>query len=214
MKIQVGVLFRALLLGGGGLWAAEVEPGQIAQQQAIRQGQIKEYLAAMEQLGLESEKKERWSEAAEAYVWASTSAGTIGQYQKMLSYATKAIELARRGRDAWNRTHAMQNLAAGYRRLGQANKEREWLEKALESAKEITTGGGEGFQARLYAQLGMNLLRQGEVQKAIENISFSVQIQESYLARYKSVRGRPTPDIISRQEAALVGALNSSVVFI
>ena len=75
------------------------------------------------------------------------------------------------------------------------------MQKALETAKEITTGGRETFQARLL-EIRKDFARQGESQRAVEYISHSVQILESTLSSSKRTRGRP-PDVILALKLAL-----------
>src|SRR5262249_22682707 len=150
---------------------------------AIAHNRGKEFLAAMEAMGSQAEREARWADASTVYSRATAAAKEMGQLQKAVSYGTKAVDLAQRARDPIVQQLAIGGLASAYNSLGQFEKEREWLLKRLEVAKQIT--GKENIEIQTYAQLGENFLRQGDVQKAVEYISHSVQIMDSRVSGYK-----------------------------
>ena len=209
MRIQATTFLIFFLLAGSAAGQQKFEPTSGARRSAIAKGQIKEYFAAMEALTRNAENNQRWPEAAAASVEASATAVSLGQLQLAFDYAKRAVGSAEKTGDAWLLTTAMQHLAGIYRHLGQREKETEWLKKALESAKQITTRGRESFQARLLGDLGRTLLDQGEVQRAVEDISQSVHMLESQLAERKRVSKYLSPDTIPRTEFSLINRLNT-----
>ena len=202
---HLAVLFIA---NGCAVQQQKFEPTGASMRQAIARGEAKEFLVALEVMGSEAEKKGRWAEASMAYTRASAAARETGQLQKAIAHGTAAVEMAQRAKDALAQSSAIRRLGGVYNSLGQFEREREWLQRGLEVAKQISGDRKEGEQAILYGQLGANFLRQGELQNAIEYISHSVQILDSTLIYYRSLRLYLKPKPILQQESDLVDALN------
>src|SRR5215813_7625349 len=184
----------------------ELTPG--VRRHAIGTGRIREFLTAMEAFGSEAERSDHWEDAAQAYFEATYAAEQMRQLQKAIADGTKTLEMAEKAKDPWIKANVMLPLARAYTSLGQFEKAKELLEKGLEVSKQITDGSLKGgIQARLYSQLGGEFLRQGDVQKAIEYISFSVQRWDSDVSFYKGHR-YVRPEVLQTQESNLVGGLN------
>ncbi|MGH9425140.1 MAG: tetratricopeptide repeat protein, partial [Terriglobia bacterium] len=108
-------------------------------------------------------------------------------------YATKSIEVAPKITSPFNnssgQTRAALRLALAYRQLGQFAKSTEWLQKGLEIAKKIPAGAQKNrFEAILHNELGVDLLRNGAIEEAINNMSYSLQLVESELAQRRRNR--------------------------
>jgi CHAT domain-containing protein/Tfp pilus assembly protein PilF len=206
-KLLLTVFFAALFLAGSAAGQQKFEPTVDGRRQAITRGQAKEFLAAMEVLGLEVEKNQRWSEASSAYSQASFVARSVGQLQKAISHGTKAVELAQKANDPRLQSLAMSFLALAYADVGQPDKEREWLKKGLEATKQFQ-GNKEILEARLYRQLGQNYLSQRETKEAIEYLSYSVQALDARLTFLKYQARRRTPQGIQETEAQIFNGLS------
>jgi CHAT domain-containing protein len=161
--------------------------------EAIATGKVKEFLSAMEAKASVAEKnalstrstQAYWKVASSAYGEASWAARSGGQLQKSLSYAQRALETAEKAKDPHLQTRAMYRLASVHAALRQYAKANEWAEKGLEIAKQT---GTERLEGEFYRLLGSDYLRSGDLQKAIEFLSRSLQIQERRLAYFESVR--------------------------
>lgn len=175
--------------------------------EAIGKGKVKETLTQLEARALEAEKQSRWEAASKSYREASRAARISGQLQKAVSYGNKAFEMGEKTRDPELQAKGILQLSPAFGQLGQHAKGREWLQKGIEIAKLISPGGSkENIEANLYRELGEDFLRSGEVQKAVEYLSYSLQVQESRLARLKG-RRRATPQRIQDAESRVVNAL-------
>jgi CHAT domain-containing protein len=156
--------------------------------EAIRKGEAKEVLSFLESRGLAAETNRDWVEAAFCYHEASKTAAVSGQLQTAIAQANKSFELAAKAQDKSFDSPYYQSLAAlrlglTYRQLGQYEKATEWIEKGIEIVKKIVPAEQkERLQASLYKELGMELLRRGETQKAVDYISYSFQILDSQLS--------------------------------
>src|SRR5262245_15453946 len=208
MKVQLAMLITVTLFSGVAAGQQKFEPTPGARRQAIATGRIREFLTAMEALGSDAEQSGRWADAAQAYLEATNAARQMRQLQKAIIDGTKTLELAQKAKDPWLEANGMQPLAQTYRRLGQFEKAKELLEKGLEVSQRITEVElKEGIRARLYAQLGEEFLRRGDLQKAIELISHSIQNTDSRLSYYKKIRQYLRSEIIPQQESNMVGRL-------
>jgi len=142
----------------------------------------------------------QWEKASNSYREASRAARISGHLEKALSYANKAVEMGEKAREPELQVKAILQLSQALGRLGQHAKEREWLQKGIEIAKLISPGPSkQNVEANLYRELGAVFLRSGEAQKAVEHFSYSVQVQESRLAAFKS-RRRGNPQRIQTTE--------------
>jgi len=106
--------------------------------------------------------------------------------------SAKAVEIGEKGQRPVLQVRAIIELMAIYRYLGHAAKITELSEKALEIAKKLPPGPQKSInEADIYRELSFELLRAGNTQKAIEYVSYSLQVQESLLAQAK--RGGAAP---------------------
>jgi CHAT domain-containing protein len=151
----------------------------------VESGPVKRGLSEAQAAAVEAEKAGRWYDAAAAYVQASNQANRRGDLQSAFALATKAVEMAQKTTNALLTTRALSSLADAYRALGQPSKELEWLEKALVPAKQIAsqTRSGTTWASQLYSRLGEIFIQQGDLNRAIEYTSGSLQSLESQLAR-------------------------------
>ena len=91
------LFFLAILFANGAaIGQQKFEPTVSARRQATQSGKLREFLAAMEALALESESKQDWLRAALAYDQATYVARTLGQLQKAIAHAQKEIETSQR----------------------------------------------------------------------------------------------------------------------
>jgi CHAT domain-containing protein len=194
--MKLSTLAHALLGGVLLTWfsisvchAQTFEPTTASRREATARGQLKEYLAAMEALGAEGEKNQRWAEASTAFYLAAVAAQNLGQMEKTIAHGTKAVELGQKAGDPRLQADPTEPLAAAYRSLSQFEKQKEWLVKGIEISKQITNANvKQNVQGRLYGRLGVYFLQRGEYQNAIEHISYSVQQLDSLLTYFKRIR--------------------------
>jgi CHAT domain-containing protein len=191
VEIYLTIVLSALFFVCSTAAQQKFEPTENGRRQALSRGQGGEFLAAMEVLGSEAEKKDYWAEASVAYNQASLAARFVGQLQKAMSNASKALELAQRAKNPNLESTAMRQMASAYASLGQSEKEREWLKKAVEVTKK-TQGNKEITEGRLYGLLGENYLRQHEAKQAIEYLSYSLQVLGSFSTYCRRVGCRAT----------------------
>jgi len=170
-------------------FAQKYRPDPNSARDAIVKGEAKEFLSAMEAQGQEAEKNEKWAVAASAYNEATWAAQNIGQLQKALSYAGKALESAEKAKDQELRVRAILFLAQVHGNLRQFEKATEWTEKGIETAKKLSPGPfKEAYEGHFYRMSGADFLRRGDLQKAIEHLSYSVRVQDSRLSYFTSVK--------------------------
>ncbi len=170
-------------------FAQKYRPDPNFARDAIVKGEAKEFLSAMEAQGQEAEKNEKWAVAASAYNEATWAAQNIGQLQKALSYAGKALESAEKAKEQELRVRAILFLAQVHGNLRQFEKATEWTEKGIETTKKLSPGPfKEAYEGLFYRILGGDFLRRGDLQKAIEHLSYSVRVQDSRLSYFTSVK--------------------------
>jgi CHAT domain-containing protein/Tfp pilus assembly protein PilF len=206
MKTYLFIALILLFLASSAAGQQKFEPTVDSRRQAISKGLVKEFQATMEVLGSEAEKNQRWAEASSAYGEAGYASRSIGQLQKAILLGSKSVELAQKAKDPRLEAQTMSFLAQAYGDIGQLDREREWLKKALEAAKQIA-GEKEAVEARLYRLLGQNYLRQREAKEAIEYLSYSVQALDARLTFLKTTRKR-SPRRIQATEAQLFNGLH------
>jgi tetratricopeptide (TPR) repeat protein len=202
MKVNRFIFVAVLFLADSADAQQKFAPTALSRREALGSGQGRAYLAAMEALASESEEKERWSEAAHAYIHASSAAGSLGQLQKGIVHAAKAVELAQKSGSATRETHALLVLAASYGRVGQRQKEREFLQEARETVKRMKGNDRQLFEGLVYLFLGRNHLRQKELQESIEHFSSGLKEFEDLLSHLRSPAGSKTKNL----QAAIRGA--------
>ena len=211
--ILYSFLLALLLLTGCSV--SEFQPTGGSSTRAIGTGKAREFLGAMEARALEAEKnassswfpQKYWEEASSSYSEASWVARSSGQLQKSLSYAQRALEMAEKARDPVLQARAIYRLASIYGALRQYTQAKEWAEKGLEVAKQTRT---EALEGEFYRLLGLEFLRIGDHQKAIEFLSYSLQIQESWLSLFENVRrsGQLSPEAIPLTQHLVLFSLN------
>ena len=183
------LIFLAIVLANGSATAQQkFEPTKDARREAMRKGQGKEFLSAMEAMAMEAESKKDWERAAMAYNEATTVARAVGQLQKAVSHGLKGMEMGERAAKPALQLDAIRWLTGVYAVLGQAEKERDWLKRGLEIAKQFPPGNREGREASLYKDLGRNYLNKNDANSAIEYLSHSIQGFESQVRYFQSIR--------------------------
>ena len=184
MKICLSIIFISLFFFGPATAQQKFAPTNASRNQAMARGQAREYIAAMEALGAEAESKERWAQASNAYRQASSMAWLSGQLQKVIADATKAVELAQRGGNRVLEASAMISLATAYRDVGQLDRAKESLNKAVEIAKTID-GDKQVLEGNLYIAFGEFYLRAREQKPAIEYLARALEL---WVARQYSLK--------------------------
>jgi CHAT domain-containing protein len=163
--------------------------------EAIARGEAREALSAMEAKGLEAEKnlasspspQRYWVEAANAYREAARAAQSLGQFQKAISHGSKALEMAEKTKNPALQAGAIYQLQQSYRSVGNHAKARELVDEGIEVAKQIPDEGTRRFtQASFLRELGIDLLRQGKREEAIQHTSESLRLLEDHLAFLQS----------------------------
>ena len=145
-----------------------------------------ETLSALEAKGQEAEKKSNWNQAGEIYHQAAARARIIGQYQRAISNANKALELNERAGNLPRQGWAIIELVFAYRLVGQRAKNEALFEKGIEIVKQIALGTEKtDIEAFMYGEFGTEFLFRGKTQQAIEYISHALQVYESRLVFLK-----------------------------
>ena len=186
MKISSLALLCLLIAAAPVAGQQQFEPTPASRRQAIASGRAKEYVAAMEALAPAAAAQGRWDTASRAYTQAASASIQLGQLQKALALAMKASEMAEKGNDAYLQALATLTLADTYGRLGQPQKEREWLDKTAKATQLVKGENKDIMEARLNQQSGENYLRQGNAPAAIERLSNAATQWESRLALLRS----------------------------
>jgi CHAT domain-containing protein len=188
MKLLLSVvcLVPLFLLNASGAEQPRIEATPGAVREAIAKGQVAEALSALEAHASEAEANKDWPRAANAFNLASDAARNGGQLQKAVTYANKALEMAERAKEPGPQAQAISQLVWAYRSLGQYAKSKEWMDKGLEVIKKMGHGPfRQLMEANFYRMLGLDFLRQRQPQKAVEYISYSVQVQDERLSFLK-----------------------------
>jgi CHAT domain-containing protein/Tfp pilus assembly protein PilF len=160
-------------------------------------------LSALEAKALEAERSNQWAEAAGFYNQASSVARVSGLYEKAIAYGNKAFETGEKAKAPGRQARAILHLSHAYRRVGQRAKARELLQKGVEIVKQIPPGPGKShFEAMIYEELGQDFLSTKETQKAIDYISYSLQVKESLI---------PSPGRRSAKNAAAIQTIRASL---
>jgi CHAT domain-containing protein/tetratricopeptide (TPR) repeat protein len=182
--------------------------------QAIVRGELKEALASYEVQAREAEKDAQsslfpqhyWREAAQAYGLAGNTARWAGQLQKAITYGEKALEMAEKSKDPNSLFRAIDTLVPIYRQVRNFDKARELIEKGIAVAKGLppNTDPRAFWEGALYGQLGNEMVRRREYEKAIDLLSSSVYLQQSYLATVWR-----NPVWLNEHRAAFLGRLTN-----
>ena len=163
-----------------------------AYQQAIVRGEVKELLASYEAQALEADEsaqaslfpQQYWRAAVDAYRRAADAARSAGQLQKAITYGERALELAEKSKDPDNLFRAINTLILTYNQVRNYDKAKELIEKGFAVAKGLPANVDPRayWEGELYAHLGADLIRRQEYEEAIDLLSLSVDLQQSYLA--------------------------------
>lgn len=218
-RSPLAFLAAVLLVSSCAIEQPKFRPHQVDFREASASGQVKEFLSTMEAQASQAEKRNASEEASDSYYWAAIAANATGQLQKALTYINKAFEMAEKARSPRRQANSLLQLAVIHRQIGQGAKVRELLYKGIEIVKQVPPYGAlrEQLDAAFYGQLGQDFLRQGENEKAIEYLSYSLQKREATLMfasriprdLVKDADGRPYPQFREQAQNAVIGALNS-----
>jgi CHAT domain-containing protein/lipopolysaccharide biosynthesis regulator YciM len=196
MKRSLWVFVIVVSIFPNSVWGqSKYEATPASMMEAIARGEAREALAAMEAKGSEAEKNVASSaspqryrfEAANAYREAARAAQSLGQFQKAISHGSKALEMADKTKNPALQAGAIYQLQQSYRSVGNHAKARELVDKGLEVTKQIPEEGARRFsQAGFLRELGIDLLRQGKREEAIQHTSESLRLLEDHWAFLKS----------------------------
>ena len=192
MRPTVLLAFFALLLLAAGCSVPKYQPTVAAYRQAVLQGELKEALASYEAQAQEAEKnaqrslfpQQYWQAAAEAYGRAARAAQETGQLQKAITYGEKALEMAEKSKNPGSLLRAIETLVFTYRQVRNFDKAMELLEKGVAVVKGLppNTDLRAFWEGVWHRHLGNDLVRRREYEKAIDLLSLSVSLQQSYMA--------------------------------
>ncbi len=165
-----------------------------AQREAVGKQDRGENAGAPEIRARQAEEESNWEKASLNYRRASVLARNRGQYQQAITNGNKALETAQKTDNAPLQANAILQLAYSYRLVGQGAKVRELLQKGVEVVKKIPPGGPRfNIEAMIYRELGVDFLGSGDSQKAIEYISYALQVEDSQLDFFKKLPPRRIP---------------------
>ena len=124
------------------------------------------------------------------YGLAAYAARRAGQLQKAITYGEKALEMAEKSKDPGSLLLAIDTLVLAYRRVRNFDRARELVERGVVVAKGLppNTDPRAFWEGRLYKRLGTDLVRGREYEKAIDLLSLSVYLQQSYMATVRRNR--------------------------
>jgi CHAT domain-containing protein len=198
MKPTVLLVSFSLPLFTIGCSVPKYQPTAASYHQAVVRGELKEALASYEAQAREAEKnaqaslfpQQPWRVAADAYRRAADAAREAGQLQKAITYGEKALEIAEKSKNPGSLFSAIQTLALAYRQVRNFDKARELTEKGITVAKGLppNTEPRSYWEGHWYGNLGTDLVRGREYEKAIDLLSLSVYLQQNYLATVRRNR--------------------------
>src|SRR5262245_1867310 len=165
----------------------QFEPTPASRRNATASGRGQQYVAAMEALAPAAAAKGSWDTASLAYNQAAIAAIQLGQLQKSIALALQSAEMAEKGNYPYFQAISMLTLADTYGRLGQPQKEREWLDKTAAVTPLVTGANRDILEARLNQHLGENHLRENNAAGAVESLSSAVKQWETRLASLRSL---------------------------
>ena len=198
MKPAVLLVFFAVPLLATACSVPKYQLTEPTYRQAVVRGEIKAALASYEAQAREAEKnaqaslfpQQYWREAVQAYGLAGNAARAAGQLQKAITYGEKSLEMAEKSKDPNSLFRAIDTLVPIYRQVRNFDKARELIEKGIAVVNGLppNTDPRAFWEGNLYVHLGSDLVRRREYEKAIDLLSSSVYLQQSYLA---TVRRNP-----------------------
>jgi CHAT domain-containing protein/predicted negative regulator of RcsB-dependent stress response len=189
-------LFLALWLplGFAGTEAKAAQRTVGPAREAIGKRDAGENAGAPEIKARQAEEESNWEKASLNYRRASVLARNRGQYQQAITNGNKALATAEKTDNAALQANAILQLAYPYRLVGQGAKARELLQKGVEVVKKIPPGGPRSnIEAMMYRELGADFLGSGDSQKAIDYISYALQVEDSQLDFFKKLPPRRIP---------------------
>src|SRR5215831_4082451 len=192
MKLTVLLVSFSLPLLAIGCSVPKYETTQASYRQAVIRGELKEALASYETQAREAEKnaqgslfpQQYWRWAVNAYRRAADAAREAGQLQRAITYGEKALEMAEKSNDPASLFSATHTLVLAYRQVRNFDKVMELIEKGIAVVKTLppNTDPRAFWEGALYGQLGNEMVRRREYEKAIDLLSLSVYLQQRYLA--------------------------------
>jgi tetratricopeptide (TPR) repeat protein len=137
---------------------------------------------ALEREAREAEVAGKWARASTVYRQASISARDRGQFQRAIDYGSKSLEAAAKAQAPAQEIRAILQLVHAYRRVGQANKARETLQRGIDALGEVPAGNEKiALEAQLYREMGWDLIRTGEYERATQELSRSLKSQDAQI---------------------------------
>jgi CHAT domain-containing protein len=168
---------------------------------------VTKLLSDTETKALEFERKGDWALASSFYHEAAQASIASGQLQKAVIYANKSFEAAEKAKDPSQKINAILVLAQYYRNIRQEEKVYEWLQKGIETLKQVP-GNKALTEGRIYRHLGSYYMRQEKTQEAIESLSHSLQRLDSLLSYYQRIRGNLRPWVIPNTQHHVILTLS------
>jgi len=154
--------------------------------EAIAKGSILDVLSQVERDAAAAEEAGHWGRAAFYYNEASRAGRISGYFQKAVSDGHKAYDAAQKSKDPVLQSKAMSEILQALQKLGKQEAAREWILKGIENASSIQSSvWRDSLSATFHSLWGLDLMRTGEAQKAIEHLSYSVQLRESIVSLNK-----------------------------
>jgi CHAT domain-containing protein len=169
------------------------EPTPAGMRRAIVEGKIKEALASYETQAREAEEnatvnpapEKFWEIALHAYSEASRAARLMGELQKALIYAERALANAEKTKNPDLQLRALNQNIHVQRRIGNFERVEKLIDTGFTLTKQLTNAGRRlWWEGNLYDQLGLEMTRKTEYQKAIDAYSRAVMSHETYLDEF------------------------------
>jgi CHAT domain-containing protein len=162
-------------------------------QRALRDGQISEALAYHEQKGREAEQAalagssaaSNWELAHWHYREASRAARMSGQVQKMLAYAKKTLETARKTGSPFLEIDAIDTLVFTYRYVRDFPKVGELIEQGFALLPKLSDNLRLNKEGRLFQYLGHERIRLRQYEAAVDAFSRALNLRETYLGLFR-----------------------------
>ncbi len=185
-----------LPLFSSGRAVPKYQPNSASFHSALLRGEIKQALAAYESQAQEAEEKAKssispqlyWVTSTDNYLHAANAARSSGQLQRAVVYGAKALETTEKAKNAARQLGAIHAMTNAYRALNNFDKARELTEKALIMVRRlpptayVDAGSRLHHEANLYSNLGLDYMRQGEFEQAIDAHSESVDLRQARLS--------------------------------
>ena len=166
---------------------------------ALLSGEVNQAMASLESQAGEAEKNAAanqspeplWQAASRAYVEASRIARLSGQLQRAIVYGEKSLAAAEKANGPGLQVAAITILSRAYESVRNYEKARALIEKGFDVVKQLpsSTLSRNYYEGQLYSDLGRALTQQREYRKAIEALTKSVELGETYLAKFSATRG-------------------------